>query len=287
MTCCVGFVIHQNRALAIDLAVEAATWLQAEGHVARVPASDASGAAAALEPWAMADEAFPDGLDVVVSIGGDGTMLRGVRLASPSRAPVLGVNVGHLGYLADVDPGDWKAALGRVLDGDFDVEERMTLDVSLIDGRGTDPQPRTALNDAVVEKLESGHTVRVAVSISAQPAISYAADGLIVATPTGSTAYNLSAGGPVVSPRLEAMLVTPVAAHSLFGRPLVVAPDEVVRVEVQDGAAVLGVDGQNCGRLSEGDIVECRIGASPARLITFGERDFWRVITTKFGLGSG
>jgi len=243
MTCCVGLLIHHGRALAANVAVDAATWLQAEGHVARVPESDAE-AVAALERWAVPDEAFPDGLDVVVSIGGDGTMLRGVRLAALSRAPVLGINVGHLGYLADVDPGDWKAALGRVLEGDFDVEERMTLDVALIDGRGTDPQPRTALNDAVVEKLESGHTVRVGVSISGQPAISYAADALIVATPTGSTAYNLSAGGPVVSPRLEAMLVTPVAAHSLFGRPLVVAPDEVVRVEVQDGAAVLGVDGQ-------------------------------------------
>jgi len=282
----VGLVIHRNRALAVSLALEAAAWLQAEGHTARVPASDAE-AVPALEPWAVLDEVFPTGLDVVVSIGGDGTMLRSVRLASLSRAPVLGVNVGHLGYLSDVDPADWKAALGRVLDGDFDVEERMTLDVALIDGRGTDPHPRTALNDAVVEKLESGHTVRVAVSISGQPAISYAADALIVATPTGSTAYNLSAGGPVVSPRLEAMVVTPVAAHSLFGRPLVVAPDEVVRVEVQDGAAVLGVDGQHCGHLLEGDIVECRIGVQPARLITFGERDFWRVITMKFGLGTG
>jgi len=170
------------------------------------------------------------------------------------------------------------------LAGAYGVEERMTLDVTLGGADGCSPLARTALNDAVVEKREAGHTVRVAVSISGQRAISYAADALIVATPTGSTAYNLSAGGPVVSPGLEAVIVTPVAAHSLFGRPLVVAGHELVRVEMIEGSAVVGVDGRHCGVLAGGDVVECRASEVPARLITFAERDFWRVITAKFGL---
>jgi NAD+ kinase len=126
--------------------------------------------------------------------------------------------------------------------------------------------------------------VRVAVAISGQHAISYAADALIVATPTGSTAYSLSAGGPIVSPNQRALVVTPVAAHSLFGRPLVVGPNEVVRVAVEAGEAVLWVDGVHCARLSTADVVECRESGTPAQLITFGGRDFWEVVTAKFGL---
>jgi len=136
----------------------------------------------------------------------------------------------------------------------------------------------------VIEKSAAGHTVRVAVAISGQHAISYAADALIVSTPTGSTAYNLSAGGPIVSPDLRALVVTPVAAHSLFGRPLVVGPGEVVRVAVEEGEAVLGVDGVHRAHLADSDVVECRESATPARLVTFGGRDFWEVLTAKFGL---
>lgn len=279
----VGLVVHHQSALASSLALQTGAWLEANGHEVRVPAGDAD-ALPGLGMWAVDDDAFAPGLAVVVSVGGDGTMLRTVRLVSQAAIPILGVNMGHLGYLTQVEPGGWREALLRVFAGDHDVEERMTLDVGVGGCDGRAPGARTALNDAVVEKIEAGHTVRVGVTISGQPAVTYAADALIVATPTGSTAYNLSAGGPVVSPRMEAMLVTPVAAHSLFGRALVVASDEVVRVEVLAGSAVLGVDGQHCGRLAEGDIVECRAGAFPARLITFGERDFWRVVVGKFGL---
>jgi NAD+ kinase len=276
----VGLVVHRERPAARLLSVDIATWLDREGHPVRVGAGDAA-AIPELERWAVDDELGPD-LDLAVSIGGDGTMLRTVQLVSRHRTPVLGVNVGHLGYLTEVEPGAWKVALGRVFSGDFQVEERMTLDVRRVGD--DDAEPRTALNDAVVEKLESGHTVRVGVKVSSRPAISYAADALIVATPTGSTAYNLSAGGPLVSPRLEAIVITPVAAHSLLGRPVVVAGDEVVRVDVLGGAAVLGVDGRQYGPLKVGEAIECRAGAHPARLVTFGERDFWSIVKAKFGL---
>jgi NAD+ kinase len=279
----VGFVVHPERRLGRQLADQACAWLRGEGHVVRIPASDVE----SFPDWAALatpDDAFADGLDFVVSIGGDGTMLRTASLVGGTGTPILGVNVGHLGYLTQVKPDDWREALRRVLDGDYRVEERMTLDVRQVGGDGACSVARTALNDAVVEKHAAGHTIRVAVSISGQRAISYAADALIVSTPTGSTAYNLSAGGPVVSPGLQALIVTPVAAHSLFGRPLVVASHDVVRVEVLAGSAVLGVDGRHCGQLVAGDVVECRAGDSPARLITFTDRDFWRVVTVRFGL---
>jgi NAD+ kinase len=279
----VGLVIHHARPLAAKLAGEVAAWLGAAGHHVGVPASDAE-VIDSLGERGLPDDVFAAGLDLAVSIGGDGTMLRTVGLVTPYGVPILGINMGHLGYLTAVEPDHWQTALTRVLDGDFGIEERMTLDVELERPGEVRSSARIALNDAVVEKNEAGHTVRLAVAISGQHAIGYAADALIVSTPTGSTAYNLSAGGPVVSPDLSALVVTPVAAHSLFGRPLVVGPREVVRVTVEEGAAVLGVDGVHCGRISIGDVVECRAGDHPARLVTFGDRDFWRVITAKFGL---
>ena len=280
MTARVGLVTHHERPQAIELAREVAAWLRSEGHDVRVPASDAP----TVGDSGVADDRFADGLDLAVSIGGDGTMLRTVGLVAPAGVPVLGINRGHLGYLTIVEADHWRAALTHVLAGDFRTEERMTLDVSICSGDGPTHPHRIALNDAVVEKSEAGHTVRVAVAISGQHAISYAADALIVSTPTGSTAYNLSAGGPVVSPNLSALVVTPVAAHSLFGRPLVIGPGEVVRVAVEGGDAVLGVDGVHCARLTSGDVVECRESGTPARLVTFGGRDFWEVVTAKFGL---
>ncbi len=274
----VALVVHRDRPLAAAVAKEAAAWLESEGHSVVVTRDDAE-ALPDLAQWAVDD--FPL-LTLAVSVGGDGTILRAVRLVSPSGTPVLGVNVGHLGYLSQVEPTDMIPALERVLAGDFGVEERLALEVR----RDGIPDPIPALNDAVVEKLEAGHTVRVAVTVSSRSAISYAADALIVASPTGSTAYNLSAGGPLVSPRVRAMVVTPVAAHSLIGRSVVVAGDEVVRVEVLAGTAVLGVDGQAYGHLAEGDGIECRIAEQPARLVTFGATDFWAVLKAKFGLSS-
>ena len=276
----VGLVAHQQRPPAEELGRVVAAWLQSQGHEVRVPASDE----VALGRH-VPDDRFAEGLDFAVSIGGDGTMLRAVALVARAGVPVLGINRGHLGYLTTVEGDDWQHALSRVLDDDFLVQERMTLDVTVRGPDGDSTFPQLALNDAVVEKSEAGHTVRVALAISGQHAISYAADALIVSTPTGSTAYNLSAGGPIVSPNHRALVVTPVAAHSLFGRPLVIEPNEVVRVAVEAGEAVLGVDGVHRARLSTADVVECREGSTPVRLVTFGGRDFWELVTAKFGLG--
>jgi NAD+ kinase len=237
-----------------------------------------------MAPWGVRDEDFAPGLDLVLSVGGDGTMLRAVHAAVIEGVPVLGVNLGRFGYLTEVEPAGWRDALRRFLDGDYKVEERMTLDVDLHRTAPTTDE-HAALNDVVLEKLEAGHTVRLGVSIDGRPFLSYACDGLIVSTPTGSTAYNLSAGGPIVSPTVSALIVTPVAPHLLFDRSMVLAPGEAVRLEVLDGLAALSVDGHGLGRLAAGDFLVCRAGRHAARLVSLGARDLREALKTKFGLG--
>jgi NAD+ kinase len=227
-----------------------------------------------------------DGLDLAVSLGGDGTMLRTVDLVCGTGVPVLGVNVGHLGYLTEVDPDGLRAGLKRFFAGDYRIEERMTLLIEVIGASSdTDTVVFRALNDAVLQRTTSGHTIRLSVTLGGEPFLTYAADSMIVASPTGSTAYNLSARGPIVSPRARLLLVTPVAAHMLFDRALVLAATEVVGMELIEGRqAELVVDGQSRGVLVSGDLVRCRAGDHDARLVTFGERDFHHILKQKFGL---
>ncbi len=272
----IGFIPHPNRDRAVSLARVTAAWLTAQGHDAPILCGDSG------DP-AECDRAR--GLDLAVSLGGDGTMLRVVDLVSPFGVPVLGVNVGHLGFLTEVGPDELPQALERFLAGDFQVEERMTLAVE-VRTQANDCQPHTtiALNDVVIQRTSSGHTVRLAVCLSGLPFLTYAADSMIVATPTGSTAYNLSARGPIASPRTRVLVLTPVAAHMLFDRSLVLAEDEDVTFEVLgDLPAELVVDGQSSGCLASGDVVHCRAGDYDARFVTFGGRDFHHVLKQKFG----
>lgn len=275
----VGMVVHRDRAEAGLLAKRAIEWLAERGHDVRLPADDA--AAAGLEHLACPDDRLCESLDLAISLGGDGTMLRTVELVAEAGVPILGINVGRLGYLPECEPDDLEGALERFFGGDFVLEERMTLDVQT-DGKFA---PILALNEAWLEKTVPGHTVHMRLSIAGSPFTTYAADGLIVSTPTGSTAYNLSVRGPIVSPTLGAMIVKPVSPHQLFDFPLVVSPDEEVRIEVLEGrTATLLVDGRNIGELVPGDAVTCRGGAHPARLVRFGDRDFHQILKAKFGL---
>ena len=281
----VGLVVHHERPRAVALAREAVDWLTAHGHEARVPADDIEVVEAAGLGCTTAEE-FGKGLDLVVSLGGDGTMLRTVDLVARHDIPVLGVNVGQLGYLTVLEPGGLVAGLGKFFAGDHGIEERMTLHVSVETEAGrVDVVDHDCLNEAVLEKTAPGRTVRLAVDVNGRFFTSYAADGLIVATPTGSTAYSLSARGPIVSPRHRALLVTPVAPHMLFDRTLVLDATESVRVGVVDTrAATLSVDGRDVGVLSGGDAIVCTAGAHAARLVTFGDRDFHDILKAKFGL---
>ena len=265
-------VVHPERPAAWELARTATRWWQHQGRDVVEIRGTGPGA-----PFADTDD-----VEFAVSLGGDGTMLRTVELVLASRVPVLGVNLGRMGYLTAVEPAGIEQAFERMLAGDYLVEERMALEVELtgsVEGRFM------ALNDAIVEKTGPGHTIRVAVEIAGRPFLTYVADGILVSTPTGSTAYNLSARGPVVSPRLRAMVLTPVSPHMPFDRSLVLEPGESVRLTVvDDRAAAAVIDGARIIRLAMGDSVLCRAAAEPARLISFGERDFHSALRHRFGL---
>ncbi|MGH9191344.1 MAG: NAD(+)/NADH kinase, partial [Acidimicrobiales bacterium] len=193
----VGIIVHHEREQAAELARDAAVWLHERGHEVRLPLRDA--AIAGLTDAGSAEAEFARGLDVAISLGGDGTMLRAVDLVAAEDVPVIGVNVGQLGYLTEVEPASMRMALKRFLAGSYDVEERMLLAVT-VEAAGFEAGVHLALNEAVLEKTPMGHTVRLGVSVDGETFTPYAADGLIVATPTGSTAYAFSARGPIVEP---------------------------------------------------------------------------------------
>ena len=222
--------------------------------------------------------------DVAVSLGGDGTMLRCVEMLGGHEVPLIGINLGSLGYLTEVEPDTMTDALDRfvlgAVAGEWHLDRRMMLDVAVngtVVGR--------ALNEAVVEKNQSGHTVRLLARIDGHPFTHYEADGLIVSTPTGSTAYSLSVRGPIVSPRHRAILLTPVSPHMLFDRSLVLSPDEVVEIEVAGHRrADVAVDGQPRSVLEPGDVVRCSPSAATANFVRFGAYRYHQILKSKFGL---
>jgi NAD+ kinase len=277
----IGFVAHSLREGAVSLAQETAGWLRDQGHLTEFLDAAAAGGASH-------DGDRPAALDLAVSLGGDGTMLRTVDLVSPDGVPVLGVNLGHLGYLAAVEPEDLRDALRRFLAGDYQVESRLTLDISVTNDGGDGVHTvlhRSALNDLVLQRPAGGHTVRMEVSVNGASFLTFAADSLILATPTGSTAYNLSARGPIVSPRARVQILTPVAPHMLFDRSLVLDAEDVIAFSPIAGQpADLVVDGWLAASLRPGQTLHCRKGDRDARLVTFGERDFHRILKRKFNL---
>ena len=263
----VGMVVHNGRPEASEIATKTSERLTAEGHEVRM----------------LDERADADGLDLAVSLGGDGTMLRTVDIVGPREVPVLGINVGHLGYLTECDPSALDGALERFFAGDYDVERRMTLEVSIA---GSSFPPVTALNEAWLEKRSIGHTVRMAVRIGGRPFTTYAADGLIVCTPTGSTAYNLSVRGPIVSPSARVLVMTPVSPHQLFNHSLVLDGErDVVEIEVLEGdEAALLVDGRALRDVGRGERVVCQAGKHDALLVRFTDHDFHQILKAKFGL---
>jgi NAD+ kinase len=278
----VVIIAHHERGEAAELASTAVDWLASAGHNAWIVAEDAK----ALGLADLGADTDPATADVAISLGGDGTMLRTVQVVDG--VPIIGVNVGLLGYLSEVEPPALIPALEQFFAGRYRIEERMILE-AVVDrrvGDGADGQTRfTGLNEAVIEKQESGHTIRMLVSISGSTFTSYAADGLIVATPTGSTAYSLSARGPIVSPQHRALLLTPVSPHMLFDRALVLDPDEEVGIEVLGHRpADLSIDGRRVTTLAEGDTVTCRPAPEVARFVRFGTRHFHQILKAKFGL---
>ncbi|MEA2684843.1 MAG: kinase, partial [Actinomycetota bacterium] len=283
----VVLVVHPRQPQAAAYARKASAWLAERGHTVVMPDDDASALAMAELGVAARELADPEAVKDValaVALGGDGTVLRAVRLIATRSVPVLGVNLGRLGYLAQVEPDELIPALQRFFAGDYSVEDRMMLAVSIYRGPNpTSADSFLALNEVVVEKPRPGNTVHLTTVIGGRPWTPYVGDGLIVATPTGSTAYSFSARGPIVFPTLRAMLITPVAPHMAFDRSLVVDPGDEIRVEVSDDRpAALTVDGRERGVLRRGDAVVCVAATQAARFVTFGDRDFYGILKSKF-----
>ncbi|HMG43334.1 MAG TPA: NAD(+)/NADH kinase [Acidimicrobiales bacterium] len=279
----VGVVIHPEREQAGELARDAAAWLTERGHEVRLPLKDAG--IAKLPELGVPESTFTRGLDVAICLGGDGTMLRTVDLVAADGVPVIGVNVGQLGYLTEVEPHGLRMALKRFLAGSYEVEERMLIEAAVDSPHVDEHTSYLALNEVVLEKTPMGHTVRLGVSVDGDFFTPYAADGLIVATPTGSTAYAFSARGPIVAPTHRCLLLTPVSPHMLFDRTLVLDPTATVRLEVLGNRpATLSVDGRTLVTLDVGDAITCTAAQTAARLVMFGQRDFLRILKSKFGL---
>jgi NAD+ kinase len=282
-----AFFLHHEHREAVDLAKQAAAWLRERGHVVRLPARDAE--LAGLADLGADGDELVLGLDVAVSLGGDGTMLRTVDAVADERVPVIGVNLGHLGYLTEVDPASLLVALKRFLAGSYQISDRMRLAVGIESASVAAPPAGVfpALNETVVGKTPTGQIVHVDVFIDGAAFTTYHADGLIVSTPTGSTAYAWSAGGPLISPDHAALLLAPVAPHMLFDRALVLPPTACLRLEVTgDRPAAVSIDGRSVGELAPGDAITCTAAGEPARLVTFDPRSFLEIVKVKFGLGA-
>ena len=226
------------------------------------------------------DSAVSDQAEVLVAIGGDGTVLAANRQAMELDIPVLAFNLGTIGFLAEAEADDLERVLAALQKGELAERTRMTLAATLPGGR-----VETGMNDIVVEKIHSQRLVSLTATIDGDRFLTYRADGLVAATSTGSTAYSFSAGGPLVDPSIDAILLTPVAAHSLFGRTLVLDAQAVIEIRVDaDRPVRVSVDGLESGSLSEGDAVEIRKGSRRARFLTLDEASFAATVKRKFRL---
>ena len=226
-----------------------------------------------------------DGADLVLVLGGDGTLLRAAEIARPAGVPLLGVNLGHVGFLAEAEREDLGHTVERVRSGDYLVEERLTLDVSVWSD-GSTPVSQWALNEVSVEKASRERVLDVVVEVDGRPLSRWGCDGVLFATPTGSTAYAWSAGGPVVWPDVDALLLVPISAHALFARPLVVAPESVLAVELLSGedGGVLWADGRRTMPLTAGARIEVRRSEQPVKLARLSTRPFTDRLVAKFQL---
>ncbi len=231
------------------------------------------------------DDNPADGVELVFVLGGDGTLLRAAELARLAGVPVLGVNLGRVGFLAEADSDALADTVQRVVDGDYQVEERMTIDVTVTDG-GTELARTWALNEASVEKSTRERVLDALIEVDGRPVSAFGCDGVLCATPTGSTAYAFSAGGPIIWPDVQALLVVPSNAHAMFARPLVVSRNSVITVGIDpDGSsAVLTCDGGRLIELPPGARVRVTCGKTPVRLVRLWDGPFTDRLVQKFSL---
>ncbi len=280
---------HTGREGARDVARAVVSALTANGLVVRMLEDEAdelevpAGPRVEIVTLANAD---PAGCELAVVIGGDGTILRAAEITHGTPTPLLGVNLGHVGFLAEAESEDVEKMIELIVERKYHSEERLTIDVSVYQDKELIEQT-WALNEASVEKAARQRVLEVIVEVDGRPLSRFGCDGVVCATPTGSTAYNFSAGGPIVWPGVEALLMVPISAHALFARPMVVAPSSVLAVEViarTEGVGVLWCDGRRTVDLPPGARIEVRRGRSPVRLVRLHEAPFTDRLVAKFDL---
>lgn len=277
-------VAHTSRAQIMALAMQASTQLRAAGFEVRMLDTEAMAwgddSVKVVEPATAAEDA-----ELVLVLGGDGTFLRAAELARPAGVPMLGVNLGHVGFLAEAEPDALASAVESIVEKRYTVEERVTVEAEIsVDGvvRGQ----AWALNEASLERTNRERMLEIAIAVDGRPLLRFGCDGVLCATPTGSTAYAFSAGGPIVWPNVDALLVVPNAAHALFARPIVVAPSSTVDIDLVSVGheAILGCDGRRSLLVPSGARVRVRRGVQPVRIARLGQWSFADRLVHKFKL---
>jgi NAD+ kinase len=280
---------HTGRDNALRSARFVAERLTAAGIAVRTLAGEFASPGAHEVP---ASDDAARGAELVIVLGGDGSLLRAAEFSRPAGAPLIGVNLGHVGFLAEAEPDGLADLVERVVARDYAVEERMTIDVT-VRRNGTGVASTWALNEATVEKAARERVIEVIIEVDGHPLSRWGGDGVVCSTPTGSTAYAFSAGGPVVWPEVEALLMVPISAHALFAPPMVVSPQSVLAIELivasETSGAVLWCDGRRKVDLPPGARVEVRRGTLPVRLARLQAPDsrgggFTDRLVAKFGL---
>ena len=228
------------------------------------------------------EEIIKERINVGITLGGDGTLLSAARTLASASIPILGVNMGRLGFLTEVEIPQLRQYLEKLISGQYSVESRLMLD-AFIQRNSEEIFVSSALNDIVVTKSGYSRMIELDLSINNQPVASFSADGMIIATPTGSTGYSLSAGGPIVNNALEVILITPICPHSLYSRPLIVSPDEEITIKTvaADDDIVLTIDGQIVKKLQTNDRIFIRKSSYAVDFIKFGQKSYYQTLRTK------
>ncbi|PTT19656.1 NAD kinase [Microbacterium sp. HMWF026] len=283
-------VVHARRDDTVHAAERVLTAVRSAGATPVVSAEDRPELAERLSLDGVAtlgvDVSIED-VELAIVLGGDGTILRAAEIVRGGTAPILGINMGHVGFLAEIERDDMDDAVRRVIARDYTVEQRLALAVRVLDADDSVIFETWALNEATVEKASRERMLEVVMEVDGRPLSSFGCDGVVVASPTGSTAYNFSAGGPVIWPTVEAIAVVPLSAHALFARPLVVSPDATVAVEVLErtsGSGILWCDGRRSHELPPGARVVVRRSSRPVRLARLHPAAFTDRLVRKFRL---
>ncbi|HPT96021.1 MAG TPA: NAD kinase [Microbacteriaceae bacterium] len=284
-------VVHTGRPDSVDAAVRVRDELVSAGAIAVMDAEQWAELGADRERFPLVEvlgrDTELDQVELAIVLGGDGTILRAAEVTRGSAAPILGVNMGHVGFLAESERDDLDNAVHRVIARDYRVEERMALDVRVKSSDNEVIYSTWALNEATIEKASRERMLEVVIEIDQRPLSTFGCDGVIVSTPTGSTAYNFSAGGPVIWPTVEAIALVPLSAHALFAKPLVVGPEASVAIELMErttGRGILWCDGRRSHDLPPGARVVVRRSAEPVRLARLHTAAFTDRLVDKFRL---